>query len=479
MIRPKLNKQILPSYSGLELPERIIQFGNGVLLRGLPDYYVHNSNESGVFKGRIVVVKSTDQGSEKYFDSQDYLFTHIIKGIENNLLTESHFINSSISRLLTARSSWHEILACAENPDIDIVFSNTTEKGIVYVEESINQNPPVSFPGKLLAYLDHRFNSLGDTDVSSMIIIPTELIENNGDVLKSVLLRLFEYNQLQSGFIDWFNKRITICNSLVDRIVPGFPMKDELPALEEKLGYKDDYLIISEPYNLWAIEGDESVKDKLSFSKVNPGIKIEPNINKYREIKLRLLNATHSFSAALALFEDLPMVVDVMEDSVFSNFIADLMEDIKICLSDDIDDKLKNEFAESVKQRFGNPYIHHYWTSIIFNYSQKFKIRCVPLIADYFKLKKDFSSPMLKGLKAYIDLSIPDYYEDGKYFKKIKNKTVQLSNPASENLYLNSLKSGYNATFTKHLHELFNNYDKGFIRSLLNYFDIQSNINFK
>lgn len=438
-----------------QLPERIIQFGNGVLLRGLPDYYIQRANDKGVFNGKIVVVKSTEQRNEKSFEAQDFLFTHFIKGIENKELIENHFINSSISRLLHANTQWIEILKCSENPDINIIFSNTTEKGIVYEEEMINAIPPVSFPAKLLSYLFHRYQTLGNTEQSSMIIIPTELIENNGRVLKSVLLKLISFNNLHSDFIEWVDHRIRFSNSLVDRIVPGHPNKEDLSGLEEKLGYKDDFLIVSEPYNLWAIEGDEYIKKKLTFAEVSPGIKIEPDITKYREIKLRLLNASHSFSAGVALLNGFPTVFDAMSNKFFTDFISDLIEDIKPCLIKEIDEQLKNEFAESVKQRFGNPYIQHFWTSIIVNYTQKFLIRCVPLVENYFSIFNCFSRPMLAGLKAYIGLSIPDFEKSGQYFKKIKYFDVQLSDPGGKNLFLKSQNEGYDAAFKFQLHQLF------------------------
>lgn len=464
----RLSKNGIKPESIISFPERIIQFGNGVLLRGLPDYFIHKANEQGIFNGKIVVIKSTNQGAERSFEAQNYLFTHVIKGIENNKLIENHFINSSISRMLFANSQWDEILKCSEDPEINIVFSNTTEKGIVYYEEKIDSEPPFSFPAKLLAYLVHRYKSFGNTEQSSMIIIPTELIENNASFLKSILLKLISFNNLQSDFVEWFAQRICFCNSLVDRIVPGYPKNEDLTGIEKKLGYKDDFLIVSEPYNLWAIEGDENIKKKLTFSECNPGIKIEPDITKFREIKLRLLNATHSFSAGVALLNGFPTVFEAMNNRFFFDFISDLTVDIKPCLIESIDEQLKNDFAESVMQRFSNPYIQHLWSSIIVNYSEKFLIRCVPMVETYYTIFNGFSKTMLKGLKAFIDLSIPDFEKSGKYFKKTKYFDVELSDPGSNNLYLMCQNEGYKAAFNFQFKKVFNQNENQMIMQLQN-----------
>ena len=208
------------------LPERIIQFGTGVLLRGLPDYYIDKSNKQGIFNGRIVVVKSTTHGDTSSFSDQDFLFTHMVRGIDQGESVDSHIINAAISRILQARSQWNEILDCAANPKINIILSNTTEQGLVYVEENIKTNIPESFPGKLLAFLYHRYQTLGNSETSDIIVIPTELIENNGQLLKEFVFKGAGFNELENDFLTWLQDHVTFCNSLVDRIVPGKPEED-------------------------------------------------------------------------------------------------------------------------------------------------------------------------------------------------------------------------------------------------------------
>ncbi len=386
----------------MALPERILQFGNGVLLRGLPDYYVDLANKKGIFNGRIVVVKTT-AGNTEDFKNQNYLYTHRIKGIQNGQKVDETLINASISRLLSATDQWPTILACAENPAINIVFSNTTEQGFVYSEENISDSVPSSFPGKLLAYLFHRYQSIGEQEASKICIIPTELVENNGDKLRSFLKKLSKHNDLPTAFQQWMEEKVWVCNSLVDRIVPGKPTQDILEQYHQELRYYDDYLIESEPFNLWAIEGSpEILNNWLSFAQCHEGIKITEDIAVFKELKLRLLNAAHSFSAGVALSAGLETVSAAMQNIDFQYFITDLMKDITVSIPMEIPGHVKDEFAAAVLDRFRNPNIRHFWSSITFNYPEKFKIRCVPLIQQYYAQNGCFSPVMVRGLGAYL-----------------------------------------------------------------------------
>jgi tagaturonate reductase len=139
-----------------ELPERIVQFGTGVLLRGLVDYLIDKANKKGIFKARAVVIKTTDSDASD-FPNQDCVFTLNEKGIDNQQVINQSTVITALSRLMNATDEWSEILALAEKPDMDIIISNTTEAGVKYVEEDIFQMPPKSFPAKLTAYLYRRF----------------------------------------------------------------------------------------------------------------------------------------------------------------------------------------------------------------------------------------------------------------------------------------------------------------------------------
>ncbi len=406
LIMQQLNKEIFmqrtaPGKSLLALPERVLQFGNGVLLRGLPDFYIDAANKQGVFLGRIVVVKTTP-GNIDDFKNQDFIYTHRIKGVQNGHIVNETHLNASISRVLSATDQWAQILDCAANPNIDIVFSNTTEQGFVYQEEKIGAEAPASFPGKLLAYLLHRYQKMGAQDSSRICIIPTELVENNGQKLRIFLKDLAKYNALPVEFEQWFEKNVLVCNSLVDRIVPGKPEAEILARYQSELQYTDHYLIESEPYNLWAIEGSPAVlRDWLLFAQCADGIKITEDISIFKELKLRLLNAAHSFSAGVALNLQLETVSAAMENPRFQEFITALMEDIQVSIPMEISETVKRKFAADVLDRFRNPNIRHFWTSITVNYPEKFKIRCIPLLLHFYQMHGRFSPWMVRGLAGY------------------------------------------------------------------------------
>jgi tagaturonate reductase len=395
----------IPSAENLALPERVLQFGTGVLLRGLPDFYIDQANKKGVFNGRVVVVKSTDTGSTDAFEQQNNLYTILTRGFENGVKVETNSVNASISRVLTAQTQWETVLTCAENPLLQIVLSNTTEVGISLTKESIHNNPPASFPGKLLAFLYKRYQYFNGSSDAGMVIVPTELISNNGSLLKSIVLELAEFNQLEKAFIVWLNDSNDFCNSLVDRIVPGMLAATEKAAAEKELGYTDNLMIMSEPYSLWAIETSKArSKSILSFSQVNEGVKLADDIQKFKEIKLRLLNATHTFSCGVAILAGFQTVREAMDANYFRNYVSNLMlHEIKPLLIDNlISEQEATTFANNVIDRFRNPFIEHKWINISAQFSLKMAMRNLPLIKKHYASNAQEPSLMLFGFAAYI-----------------------------------------------------------------------------
>jgi tagaturonate reductase len=415
------NKLItIPNAEMLALPEKVLQFGTGVLLRGLPDYYIDKANHQGVFNGRVVVVKSTGNGASDEFALQDGLFTHCIKGFVNGEAVEETIINASISRVLAAKTQWNDILATADNADMQLILSNTTEVGIVLDEnDKITYSPPVSFPGKLLAWLHRRYTTFNGSADSGVTIVPTELITDNGTKLKLIVEQLAKLNNLDATFISWLLNANDFCNSLVDRIVPGKMPAQQHIATEETLGYKDGLMIMSEVYGLWAIEtSSEKSKKVLSFSEVDNGVVIAPNINKFRELKLRMLNGTHTFSCGLAYLAGFDTVKDAMVNKSFSLFLHDLMtHEIAPCIeSVEISRLHAYGFAKGVINRFRNPNIDHRWLSITMNYAGKMQMRNLPLITEHYNRFDTVPQYMAAGFAAYLLFMKATKLEDGKYY---------------------------------------------------------------
>lgn len=404
---------VTPRHSYSQLPEKVLQFGTGVLLRALPDYYIDKANRKNIFNGRIVVVKSTSQGDTHSFKRQDSLYTHCLRGIENGKTIEENIINSSISRVLDAHTEWKDILACASNININIVISNTTEAGLQYIPEKITDKMPESFPGKLLACLHSRYLSSGKKG-NGMIILPTELLPDNGTKLKNIVEELAEYNNYPEDFRNWLVTKNTFCNTLVDRIVPGAPSHIQ-KEIEQSIGYTDELMIMSETYGLWAIEADDSVRSILTFSQADPGILIEEDITKYRELKLRLLNCNHSMSCALSFLAGMNTVRESMANPDVSAFIMQLMQgEIAVAIQEEIIIDEAIAFSNILLNRFRNPYINHQWLDVSTHYTAKIKIRLLPILEKYYRLYGRPPRLISLGFAAYIFFSKP--------VKKINNQ---------------------------------------------------------
>ncbi len=386
-------------------PEKVIQFGTGVLLRGLPDYFIDKANRKGLFNGRIVVVKSTGQGDTDSFSRQDSLYTICIRGREGGESKEFHQISSAISRVLHATADWAAVLACAENPLLEIVISNTTEVGLVLTDEPGGSAVPVSYPGKLLAFLQHRFHFFNGDPGRGMVIIPTELIPGNGDKLRSILLEHTSRQQLSPEFRSWLLQANRFCNSLVDCIVPGALTAADQEKKAEELGYRDDLFIVTEIYRLWAIEADDpSVAARCSFAEGDERVVIAADISPYRERKLRLLNGPHTFSCGLALAAGFNFVREAMADAGFKKYLETLMfeEITPVLAAGGISTESSEAFAREVCDRFANPFIDHKWKDITLQYSAKMKMRNIPLIQQFIALTGGVPAGMALGFAGYL-----------------------------------------------------------------------------
>ena len=380
-VHPSLS---IPLDAQFQLPDKVLQFGTGVLLRGLPDYFIEKANQKGVFNGRIVVVKSTETGDVSSFQEQDNLYTLSIRGIKNGQNIDEDIICSAISKILHANSEWSDVLNYAANPSIQIIISNTTEAGLQYVEEKLTHEPSNSFPGKLTQCLYHRYVKLGYSSESKIVILPTELLTDNGIILKKIIEKLIHFNDYPKSFGDWINEKVIFSNTLVDRIVPGKLSSKAHQILFEKYGYTDSNAIMCEPYALWAIEGGQEVHDLLTFSSANDEIKIVPDISQFKELKLRILNGSHTLLCAKAIAEGFETVYLAMSDRIFRKYAEELIfEEIIPSLSKDIKKEDKLSFARDVIDRFSNPNIEHKWTSIAVQYPMKLTIRVLPLLKSY------------------------------------------------------------------------------------------------
>lgn len=404
------------NYQKPQRVEKIIQFGEGGFLRGFVDWIFQILNEKSDFSGSAVVVQPIEKGMCDILQAQDCVYTHIMRGISNGEpLVESKIIDV-ISRTVKPYDDYNEFLRLAENPDFRFIVSNTTESGIEYIEtDSLSDVPPKSFPAKLTALLYKRFK----LNLNGFIFLPCELIEKNGENLKKCILRYADNWNLGNEFKTWIENENVFCNTLVDRIVTGYPKDENI-----ELPYADNMLNTSELFHLWVIEGPSSILEELPFDKVGLNIILTNDLQKYRTRKVRILNGAHTCMIPYALLKGIETVKDCMDNE-------EMFEFLKSCVFDEIIPTLDLEreelvdYANSVFERFNNPFIRHMCSSIALNSISKFKVRVLPSILEYIKRTGNIPHYLLISLAKLIEFykyGTPN--DDAEIISFIKEKSL-------------------------------------------------------
>lgn len=247
----------VPDKALFELPEKVLQFGAGAVLRSGPDYWMDQANRLGIFNGRVVVVEE-NVAQAALFEKQDCLYT---------VQHESEYsIVSSISRVLPIKEQWQQVLECAHNAEIKLILSHTAPKLIRLVNDNVRLHPPRTFPGQLLAFLYERFKAFGGSVQSGLLIVPAEEVPENGKKLEAVVFELAHLNGLDDGFIEWLESCNQFCNSAFANVAPSGKETKTHVLLNDWLGYTDSLLVTADKSGGWNIEGDDAVKKFVSFA---------------------------------------------------------------------------------------------------------------------------------------------------------------------------------------------------------------------
>ncbi len=377
-INEAITKRPLPSWP---LPEKILQFGEGNFLRGFADWMVDTLNRSGVFNGSIVVVQPVKQGLVDVLQRQHGLYTLLLRGIEGGNLVEKREVIGSVSRAVNPYSDWAEVVKVACSKDLRFVFSNTTEAGIAHAPEPHEPAKcPNTFPAKVAALLFERFRAVNGDPSQGLIFLPCELIEQNGTKLKAIVLQYAAEWNLGAAFAEWVNSANYFLNTLVDRIVPGYP-KDQAETLAKELGYDDKLIVAGEIFHLWVIEGPRHLASEIPFHEAGLNVVWTDDMTPFRARKVRVLNGAHTSSVLGAFLGGLNTVLEMMNDAVFGAFVhRAIFDEIVPVLNMDPTDRRK--YAEAVVERFKNPFIRHELLSISLNSVSKWKVRVLPSLLD-------------------------------------------------------------------------------------------------
>lgn len=392
----QLNKENYKDYK--KRPEKILQFGEGNFLRAFVDWIVDILNEKTDFNGNVVVVQPLPEGRIKELNEQDSLYTLYLSGIKDGKAVSEHRIINSISRCINPYEDYQQYLKLAENPDLRFVISNTTEAGISYCEGDTIDKIQKSYPAKLTAFLYHRYKTFGDG--KGLIVIPCELIDQNGYNLKNLILKYADEWKLENGFTNWIETQNTFCNTLVDRIVPGYP-KDKIDKITQELGYEDKNLVEGEQFHLWVIEGPDWIKKEFPVDKANLNVLFTDNQKPYRTRKVRILNGAHTTLTPVAYLYGIDTVREAIEDKVVGKFVTEAIFD-EIIPTLELPKNELTEFANAVIDRFKNPFVKHFLMSISLNSMSKYETRVLPSLLQYVEIHKTLPKHLVFGLASMI-----------------------------------------------------------------------------
>ncbi|GHA74829.1 tagaturonate reductase [Pontibacter akesuensis] len=382
-------------------PVKVLQFGEGNFLRGFVDWIIDILNEKTDFNGSVKIIQPIERGIVHLLNQQDGLYHVLLNGIQGGKETQETRLITSVSGALNPYDNYSAYLQLAENPDLEFIISNTTEAGICFEEADTSMDTiPSSFPGKLTALLYHRFSHFSGAPDKGLNIIPCELIEKNGAKLKETILQFAAHWNLPQEFTNWINESNIFCNTLVDRIVPGFP-KDDIKQIQQELGFEDNLVVKAEPFHLWVIEAPESVKAAFPTEKAGLQVKFATDLTPYRSRKVRILNGAHTALVPVAYLHGLRTVREAVEDAYTGPFIREaIFEEIIPTL--DLSKEELEQFANDVIERFQNPFIHHELISIALNSVSKYKVRVLPSVLEYQHRKGQLPERLLTSLAALI-----------------------------------------------------------------------------
>lgn len=388
--------------------EKVIQFGEGNFLRGFVDWIIWNTNKKTDFNASVVVVQPIERGMIDMLNAQDGLYHVNLQGLDNGNTVDSIDMVDVISRCLNPYTQFEEYLKLAEQPEMRFVISNTTEAGIAFDPEcKFTDKPASSYPGKLVQLLYHRYEYFNGAADKGFIILPCELIFLNGKHLRECILKYIEHWNLGEDFRNWFETACGVYCTLVDRITPGYP-RDTVAQLTERAGIEDKLWVKAEIFHLWVIEAPQSVADEFPADKAGLNVLFVPSEAPYHERKVTLLNGPHTVLSPVGYLSGLDTVKECCEDPEIGAFVRKVMYDELMQTLNLPEEELK-AFADSVMERFRNPFVRHLVTSIMLNSFPKYKTRDLPGLKTYLERKGTLPEGLVLGLAA-----ICTYYKGGK-----------------------------------------------------------------
>ena len=401
---------------------KIVQFGEGNFLRTFVDAYFDalNKNDGGMYE--VNIVKPITFGSLERFEKQNNKYHIVLRGVENGKAVENVYAIDSLAAVIDPFADQEAYYALAKDAEVKIIVSNTTEAGICFNEtDNINGFEQITYPAKLTKFLYERFQA----GLDGVYLLPVELIDHNADELKRCVDAYISLWKLPAAFQKWNDEQNFYCNTLVDRIVSGYPRDEETKAhLTELICAQDDLVSIGEPFGLWAVEKKGNIAEYIKEGVHNIEVVLTNDIGYYKKRKVRVLNGSHTNLVPAGLMLGAETVYDCMVSEKLSAFVENtLKEEIIPFVSDDI--AATTAFADSVKERFLNPYLNHQLLSISLNSISKWRARVLPSFQDYYARYQTLPHYMTIGFSYLMALYAKIEKDGGRYVVKLQNRVLE------------------------------------------------------
>ena len=402
---------------------KVLQFGEGNFLRTFVDAYFDTLNEEGLGEYGVYIVKPITFGTLEKFEKQNNAYHIVLRGAENGEAVEKVHKISVVKQAIDPFANPDAYYALAKDEELKIILSNTTEAGICFNgADKMEGFDGITYPAKLTKFLYERYNA----GLDGVYLLPVELIDNNATELKKCVDKYIELWNLPAEFKKWNDESNFYCNTLVDRIVSGYPRDEETKAhLEALIGEKDELVSVGEPFGLWAVEKKGDIAKYIHEGMHNIEVVLTTDIKYYKKRKVRVLNGSHTNLVPAGLMHGAVTVYDCMQDAKISKFLLDtLEEEITPFVSDDI--AATKVFADSVLDRFSNPYLNHLLTSISLNSISKWAARNLPSFKDYYARYGKIPANMTKGFSYLMHIYKNVKERDGKYYTQLPTREIEV-----------------------------------------------------
>lgn len=373
---------------------RILQFGEGNFIRCFFDWMLQELQDGGKGEFAVDLVQPIPQGMAAGI-AEAGRYHVLLRGLESGQYREELKTVTVIDRACNPFEDLEAFDRFALDPDLRIVVSNTTEAGVFH--RPMDESRPESYPALLTRALRLR----ADTGLDPLLIVPLELLEENGSKLRDCLEKHaadWGYGPAFSDYLD----RCSFYDTLVDRIVPGFPA-DEAEKLFSDMGQEDPYLTCGEIFHLFVLSGDrEALEAVVPFSEIGLNVVYTDDLPFYRTRKVRVLNGCHTSSVPLGLLAGVETVREFAEHPEWGEKLRRLAHEEIVPAFSDTEEA--HAYADAVLERFRNPSMQHSFRAIALNSVTKMNTRVRPSLEDYWAKKEELPPVMTEAIAAMAGL---------------------------------------------------------------------------